>query len=305
MVLRRGEKARDHQLPHTKDWECHCGKYKKIRYKGKICDRCGVEVTRAKVRRERMGHIELAAPVSHIWYFKGIPSRMGLLLDISPRILEKVLYFASYIVTDPGFSPLAKNQILSEKEYRDMREKYEDDFEAGMGAEAVKKLLQDIDLEELSTSLRAELKDASGQKKARIVKRLEVVDAFRISGNKPEWMIIDVLPVIPPELRPMVQLDGGRFATSDLNDLYRRVINRNNRLKRLMQLNASASSSSTPPISSCATRSGCSRRRWMPSSTTAEGAGLSPAPTTGPSSPSPTCSRASRDASVRTCWASV
>ena len=222
----------------TKDWECHCGKYKKIRYKGKICDRCGVEVTRAKVRRERMGHIELAAPVSHIWYFKGIPSRMGLLLDISPRILEKVLYFASYIVTDPGFSPLAKNQILSEKEYRDMREKYEDDFEAGMGAEAVKKLLQDIDLEELSNQLRAELKDASGQKKARIVKRLEVVDAFRLSGNKPEWMIIDVLPVIPPELRPMVQLDGGRFATSDLNDLYRRVINRNNRLKRLIQLKA-------------------------------------------------------------------
>ena len=219
-------------------WECHCGKYKKIRYKGKICDRCGVEVTRAKVRRERMGHIELAAPVSHIWYFKGIPSRMGLLLDISPRILEKVLYFAAYIVTDPGFSPLAKNQILTEKEYRDMREKYEDDFEAGMGAEAVKKLLQDIDLEALSESLRAELKDASGQKKARIVKRLEVVDAFRISGNKPEWMIIDVLPVIPPELRPMVQLDGGRFATSDLNDLYRRVINRNNRLKRLIQLNA-------------------------------------------------------------------
>ena len=222
----------------TKDWECHCGKYKKISFKGKICDRCGVEVTRAKVRRERMGHIELATPVSHIWYFKGIPSRMGLLLDISPRILEKVLYFASYIVTDPGFSPLTKNQILTEKEYRDMREKYEDDFEAGMGAEAVKKLLQDINLEELSESLRAELKDASGQKKARIVKRLEVVDAFRISGNKPEWMIIDVLPVIPPELRPMVQLDGGRFATSDLNDLYRRVINRNNRLKRLIQLNA-------------------------------------------------------------------
>ena len=222
----------------TKDWECNCGKYKKIRYKGKVCDRCGVEITKAKVRRERMGHIELAAPVSHIWYFKGIPSRMGLLLDISPRILEKVLYFAAYIVIDPGFSPLAKNQILTEKEYRDMREKYEDDFEAGMGAEAVKKLLQDINLEELSESLRAELKDASGQKKARIVKRLEVVDAFRISGNKPEWMIIDVLPVIPPELRPMVQLDGGRFATSDLNDLYRRVINRNNRLKRLIQLNA-------------------------------------------------------------------
>ena len=222
----------------TKDWECNCGKYKKIRYKGKICDRCGVEITRSKVRRERMGHIELAAPVSHIWYFKGIPSRMGLLLDISPRILEKVLYFASYIVIDPGFTPLAKNQILSEKEYRDMREKYEDDFDAGMGAEAVKKLLQQIDLEELSTQLRAELKDASGQKKARIVKRLEVVDAFRLSGNKPEWMIIDVLPVIPPEIRPMVPLDGGRFASSDLNDLYRRVINRNNRLKRLIQLNA-------------------------------------------------------------------
>ena len=222
----------------TKDWECHCGKYKKIRYKGKVCDRCGVEVTRAKVRRERMGHIELAAPVSHIWYFKGIPSRMGLLLDISPRILEKVLYFASYIVTDPGFTPLAKNQILSEKEYRDMREKYEDDFDAGMGAEAVKKLLQSVDLEGLSESLRTELKTASGQKKARIVKRLEVVDAFRVSGNKPEWMVIDVLPVLPPDLRPMVQLDGGRFATSDLNDLYRRVINRNNRLKRLIQLNA-------------------------------------------------------------------
>ncbi|MCI2059210.1 MAG: DNA-directed RNA polymerase subunit beta' [Oscillibacter sp.] len=222
----------------TKDWECHCGKYKKIRYKGKICDRCGVEVTRAKVRRERMGHIALATPVSHIWYFKGIPSRMGLLLDISPRILEKVLYFANYIVTDAGETPLTKNQILSEKEYRDYREKYEDDFNAGMGAEAVKKLLEQVDLEALSAELHTELKGASGQKKARIVKRLEVVDSFRISGNKPAWMIIDVLPVIPPELRPMVQLDGGRFATSDLNDLYRRVINRNNRLKRLIQLNA-------------------------------------------------------------------
>ena len=221
-----------------KDWECHCGKYKKIRYKGKICDRCGVEVTRAKVRRERMGHIELATPVSHIWYFKGIPSRMGLLLDISPRILEKVLYFANYIVTDPGETPLAKNQILSDREYRDYREKYEDDFQAGMGAEAVQKLLRDVDLDVLSEQLHAELKSAAGQKKARIVKRLEVVDAFRLSGNKPEWMVIDVLPVIPPELRPMVQLDGGRFATSDLNDLYRRVINRNNRLRRLIQLNA-------------------------------------------------------------------
>jgi len=222
----------------TKDWECHCGKYKKIRYKGKICDRCGVEVTKAKVRRERMGHIELAAPVSHIWYFKGIPSRMGLILDITPRILEKVLYFAAYIVTDPGYTPLVKNQILSEKEYRDMREKYENDFEAGMGAEAIKKLLEQIDCEKLSRELREELKTASGQKKAKIVKRLEVVEAFRLSGNSPTWMIIDILPVIPPEIRPMVQLDGGRFATSDLNDLYRRVINRNNRLKRLIQLNA-------------------------------------------------------------------
>ena len=222
----------------TKDWECLCGKYKKISYKGKICDRCGVEVTKSKVRRERMGHIELAAPVSHIWYFKGIPSRMGLLLDLTPRILEKVLYFANYIVTDPGFTPLEKCQILTEKEYRDMREKYEDDFDAGMGAEAIKKLLQQIDCEQLSAELKEQLANASGQKKAKLVKRLEVVEAFRQSGNKPEWMIIDILPVIPPEIRPMVQLDGGRFATSDLNDLYRRVINRNNRLKRLIQLNA-------------------------------------------------------------------
>ena len=277
----------------TKDWECHCGKYKKIRYKGKICDRCGVEVTKAKVRRERMGHIELAAPCSHIWYFKGIPSRMGLLLDISPRILEKVLYFASYIVIDPGDAPLSKNQILTEKEYRDLREKYEDDFDAGIGAEAVRKLLaivglnyedavakdelmerkrelaarlaqmkdkgipaepEDLELRDnlteqirvytarglqtLSDDLRAELKNASGQKKLRIIKRLEVVEAFRQSGNDPSWMIMDVLPVIPPEIRPMVQLDGGRFATSDLNDLYRRVINRNNRLERLIKLSA-------------------------------------------------------------------
>ena len=221
-----------------KDWECHCGKYKKIKYKGKVCDRCGVEVTKAKVRRERMGHIELAAPCSHIWYFKGIPSRMGLVLDISPKILEKVLYFAAYIVTDPGDAPLAMNQVLTEKEYRDMREKYEDDFKAGMGAEAVKELLEKIDLEQLSHQLREELKTASSQKKLRIVKRLEVVEAFRESGNKPSWMIMDVLPVIPPDIRPMIQLDGGRFATSDLNDLYRRVINRNNRLKRLVQLHA-------------------------------------------------------------------
>ena len=222
----------------TKDWECHCGKYKKIKYKGKVCDRCGVEVTKAKVRRERMGHIELAAPCSHIWYFKGIPSRMGLILDISPKVLEKVLYFAAYIVTDPGDAPLALNQVLTEKEYRDMREKYEDDFKAGMGAEAVKELLEQIDLDALSEQLRAELKTASSQKKLRLVKRLEVVEAFRESGNKPSWMVMDVLPVIPPDIRPMIQLDGGRFATSDLNDLYRRVINRNNRLKRLIQLHA-------------------------------------------------------------------
>ncbi len=221
-----------------KDWECHCGKYKKIKYKGKICDRCGVEVTKSKVRRERMGHIELAAPCSHIWYFKGIPSRMGLILDISPKVLEKVLYFAAYIVTDPGDAPLTRNQVLTEKEYRDMREKYEDDFKAGMGAEAVKDLLEQIDLDQLSEQLRNELKTASSQKKLRLVKRLEVVEAFRESGNKPSWMIMDVLPVIPPDIRPMIQLDGGRFATSDLNDLYRRVINRNNRLKRLMELKA-------------------------------------------------------------------
>ena len=222
----------------TKDWECYCGKYKRLRFKGKVCERCGVEVTRAKVRRERMGHIELAAPVSHIWYFKGIPSRMGLILDMSPRLLEKVLYFASYIVTDPGTTPLEKKQLLSEKEYRDMREKYEEDFQAGMGAEAVQLLLKDIDLEALSKQIHEELETASGQKRVRLLKRLEVVEAFRLSGNRPEWMILDVVPVIPPDIRPMVQLDGGRFATSDLNDLYRRVINRNNRLKRLLELGA-------------------------------------------------------------------
>ena len=221
-----------------KDWECHCGKYKRVRYKGKVCERCGVEITRAKVRRERMGHIELAAPVSHIWYFKGIPSRLGLVLDISPRNLEKVLYFALYIVTDPGDTPLEKMQILNEKEYAEMRERYEDDFEAGMGAEAVKKLLQDIDVPTLREELTAELETATGQKRVKLLKRLDVVDAFYNSGNKLEWMILDVIPVIPPDIRPMVQLDGGRFATSDLNDLYRRVINRNNRLKRLIELNA-------------------------------------------------------------------
>ena len=222
----------------TKDWECHCGKYKRIRYKGKICDKCGVEVARAKVRRERMGHIELAAPVSHIWYFKGIPSRIGLMLDIGPRQLDKVLYFANYIVTDPGFTPLEKKQLLTEREYKEMREKYEDTFEAGMGAEAVQKLLAEIDLEALSAELHEELEKATGQKRVRLLKRLECVDAFRLSGQRPEWMILNVVPVIPPDIRPMVQLDGGRFATSDLNDLYRRVINRNNRLKRLLELGA-------------------------------------------------------------------
>ena len=223
----------------TKDWECYCGKYKRLRYKGKICERCGVEVTKSKVRRERMGHIELAAPVSHIWYFKGTSSRMGLLLNMSPRLLEKVLYFASYIVTDPGTTNLKKYTLLSEKEYRDMREAYEDEFEAAMGAEAIKKLLEDLDLEQLSRELKDELETLPvGQKRARILKRLEVVEAFRLSGNQPSWMIMDVVPVIPPDIRPMVQLDGGRFATSDLNDLYRRVINRNNRLKKLIELGA-------------------------------------------------------------------
>lgn len=222
----------------TKDWECHCGKYKRVRYKGVVCDRCGVEVTRAKVRRERMGHIELAAPVSHIWYFKGIPSRMGLVLDMSPRALEEVIYFASYVVTDSGDTALEKKQLLSEKEYRAYRDKYGVKFQASMGAEAIKKLLSDIDLNKDVEGLKEELKTAQGQRRTRAIKRLEVLEAFRGSGNEPSWMILDVLPVIPPELRPMVQLDGGRFATSDLNDLYRRVINRNNRLKRLLDLGA-------------------------------------------------------------------
>ena len=222
----------------TKDWECHCGKYKKIRYKGVVCDRCGVEVTKSSVRRERMGHIELAAPVSHIWYFKGIPSRMGLILDLSPRVLEKVLYFASYIVLDKGESNLEYKQVLSEKEYQDARETWGNKFRAGMGAESIKELLLAIDLEKESAELKEGLKESSGQKRARIIKRLEVVEAFRESGNRPEWMILDAIPVIPPDLRPMVQLDGGRFATSDLNDLYRRIINRNNRLKRLLELGA-------------------------------------------------------------------
>ena len=222
-----------------KDWECHCGKYRRVRYKGVVCDRCGVEVTKAKVRRDRMGHIELAAPMSHIWYFKGIPSRMGLLLDMSPRSLEKVLYFASYVVVDPGETGLNEKQLLTEKEYRTAVDKYGyNSFTVGMGAEAVKQLLQNIDLEKESKELRADLKDSTGQKRVRTIRRLEVVEAFKKSGNKPEWMILDAIPVIPPDLRPMVQLDGGRFATSDLNDLYRRVINRNNRLKRLLELGA-------------------------------------------------------------------
>ncbi len=222
----------------SKDWECHCGKYKKIRYKGVVCDRCGVEVTKSSVRRERMGHIALAAPVSHIWYFKGIPSRMGLILDISPRTLERVLYFASYIVLDKGESDLQYKQILSESEYQEAREKWGKSFRVGMGAESVQELLQAIDLEEEYKQLQDILNNSTGQKRARVVKRLEVVEAFRESGNRPEWMILNAIPVIPPDLRPMVQLDGGRFATSDLNDLYRRIINRNNRLRRLLELGA-------------------------------------------------------------------
>ena len=222
----------------TKDWECHCGKYKRVRYKGVVCDRCGVEVTKAKVRRERMGHIELAAPVSHIWYFKGIPSRLGLILDMSPRALEKVLYFAQYVVTEAGDTSLSEKQMLTEMEYREYKDYYKSAFKAEMGAEAIKRLLEKIDLEKEASELKSQLKDSKGQKKIRIIRRLEVIEAFRVSGNRPEWMILDVVPVIPPELRPMVQLDGGRFATSDLNDLYRRVINRNNRLKRLLDLGA-------------------------------------------------------------------
>ena len=223
----------------TKDWECHCGKYKRIRYKGVVCDKCGVEVTKAKVRRERMGHIELAAPVSHIWYFRGVPSRMGLVLDMSPKALEQVLYFASFIVLDPGDTPLVKKQVISDREYREAQEMYgAKAFRVGMGAEAIKELLQEVDLEKESKELKEIIEKSSGQKKLRAVKRIEIIEAFRKSGNKPEWMILDVLPVIPPELRPMVQLDGGRFATSDLNDLYRRVINRNNRLKKLKEINA-------------------------------------------------------------------
>ena len=222
----------------TKDWVCGCGKYNKIRYKGLICPYCGVEVTKAKVRRERMGHIQLVSPVSHIWYFKGIPSRIGLVLDMTPKELEKILYFASYVVTDPGDTPFQYKQVIEEEEYNEAREIYGKSFEAGMGAEAVKKLLQDIDVDQMAIDLREQMATASGQKKIRLVKILEVIEAFKQSGNKPEWMILDVIPVIPPELRPMVQLDGGRFATSDLNDLYRRVINRNNRLKKLGELGA-------------------------------------------------------------------
>ena len=221
-----------------KDWECYCGKYKKIRYKGVICDRCGVEITKSSVRRERMGHIELAAPVSHIWYFKGIPSRMGLILDLSPKILERVLYFASYIVLDKGQTDLEYKQVLTEREYQEAREKYGNKFRAGMGAEAIKQLLLDVKVEEEYQELSEQMETVQGQKRARIIKRLEVIEAFRESGNSPSWMIMDCIPVIPPDLRPMVQLDGGRFATSDLNDLYRRIINRNNRLKRLLELGA-------------------------------------------------------------------
>src|SRR5471030_1298360 len=222
----------------TKDWECHCGKYKRIRFKGMICDRCGVEITRAKVRRERMGHIELATPVSHIWYFKGVPSRIGILLDMSPRQLEKVIYFAAYIVVDQGSTTLTKREVLTEQKYHESREKWGNGFKAGMGAEAIRELLRDLNLRKLQEELRKEFKETTGQKRIKAIKRLEVVEAFINSGNKPDWMILSAVPVIAPELRPMVQLDGGRFATSDLNDLYRRVINRNNRLKRLLELSA-------------------------------------------------------------------
>ena len=222
----------------TKDYECACGKYKRVRFKGLVCDRCGVEVTTAKVRRERMGHIELAAPVSHIWYFKGIPSRMGLILDMSPRALEEVIYFASYVVLDAGDTPLEKKQLLSEPEYREKKAEYGDRFVAQMGAEAIQKLLQDVDMEKEAAELKATLKEATGQKRTRAVRRLDILEAFLKSGNKPEWMVMDVVPVMPPDLRPMVQLEGGRFATSDLNDLYRRVINRKNPLKRLLALHA-------------------------------------------------------------------
>ena len=222
----------------TKDWECLCGKYKRVRFKGKVCEKCGVEVTTKKVRRERMGHIELAAPVSHIWYFKALPSRMMLMLDIPAKSLERVLYFARYIVLDPGNTPLEKKQILTDAEYMSAREKYENDFRAGMGAEAIKELLSEINLDELSQELREALATASGPKKSKIVKRLEVVEAFRRSGNRPEWMILDTIPVLPADIRPMVQLDGGRFAASDINELYRRVINRNNRLKHFLEMNS-------------------------------------------------------------------
>ncbi|MBR2650853.1 MAG: hypothetical protein IKD45_04265 [Clostridia bacterium] len=222
----------------TKDWECLCGKYKRVRFKGKVCEKCGVEVTTKKVRRERMGSIELAAPVSHIWYFKAVPSRMGLVLDMSPRLLERVIYFARYIVIDPGNTPLEKKQLLTDDEYRSYRERYNDDFKAGMGAEAIRELLAEIDVEKLAAELKAQLAESSGQKKVKIIKRLEVIEAFRKSGNRPEWMILETLPVLPPDIRPMTQLDGGRFATSDINELYRRVINRNNRLKHFISMNA-------------------------------------------------------------------
>mgnify|MGYP001348844779 CR=1 FL=1 len=244
----------------TKEWECYCGKFKSIRYKGVICDRCGVEVTHFRVRRERMGHIELASPVSHIWFYRSVPSRMGLLLDLAIVALRSILYYEKYIVIDPGDTDLKKMQLLSEEEYLEALERYGMAFTAGIGAEAIRTLLESLDLDALSAELRRKMLDKGRKTDKRLLKRIEIVENFRDSGNRPEWMILDVIPVIPPELRPMVQLDGGRFATSDLNDLYRRVINRNNRLKRLLALNARTSSS--------ATRSACCRRRWTPCSTT-------------------------------------
>ena len=282
-----------------KDYECLCGKYKRMKYKGIICEKCGVEVTLSRVRRERMGHIELAAPVAHIWFLKSLPSRIGLLLDMTLKDLERILYFESYVVIEPGLTPLKDRQLLSEDEYLKAQDEYgQDSFTALIGAEAIREMLKALDLGKIQLDLRQEMGDTDSDiKKKKIAKRLKIVEAFQQSGNKPEWMILTQVPVIPPDLRPLVPLDGGRFATSDLNDLYRRVINRNNRLKRLIELRA--------PTSSSATRSGCCRRRSTRCSTTAGAAGSSPGPTSGRSSRSPTCSRASRAGSGRTCSASA
>ena len=281
----------------TKDWECLCGKYKRVRFKGKVCEKCGVEVTTKKVRRERMGNIELAAPVSHIWYFKALPSRMGAILDMSTRLLERVLYFARYIVIDPGNTPLEKKQLLTDAEYKSAREKYEDDFRAGMGAEAIKELLAEIDLDALSKELREKLAEASGPKKVKIIKRLEIVESFRKSGNRPEWMILETIPVLPADIRPMVQLDGGRFAASDINELYRRVINRNNRLKHFLE--------SVLPRSSSEMRRECFRSSLTLLLITVREVRQSQARPTVLSNLCPRFSEVSRDVSVKTFLVSV